>query len=68
MGLSIGSHLSSSRGLLAMGEDALSIGATTFAFFTRNPRGGNARDYDTDDADALVAFRLSDGLGAAGAS
>lgn len=63
MGLSIGSHLSSSRGLLAMGEDALSTGATTFAFFTRNPRGGNARDYDTADADALVALMRAHGFG-----
>ena len=63
MGLSIGSHLSSSRGLLAMGEDALSIGATTFAFFTRNPRGGNARDYDPADADALVALMRAHGFG-----
>ena len=63
MGLSIGSHLSSSRGLLAMGEDALSIGATTFAFFTRNPRGGNARDYDPADADALVALMSAHGFG-----
>ena len=63
MGLSIGSHLSSARGLLAMGEDALSIGATTFAFFTRNPRGGNARDYDPADADALVALMRAHGFG-----
>ncbi|MBR3385372.1 MAG: deoxyribonuclease IV [Atopobiaceae bacterium] len=63
MALSIGSHLSSSRGLLAMGEDALSIGATTFAFFTRNPRGGNARDYDPADADALVALMSAHGFG-----
>ena len=46
-----------------MGEDALSIGATTFAFFTRNPRGGNARDYDPADADALVALMRAHGFG-----
>ena len=38
--LFIGCHLSASKGWEAMGKDALSIGATTFAFFTRNPRGG----------------------------
>ena len=37
--LHIGCHLSSSKGFLAMGKTALSIGADTFQFFTRNPRG-----------------------------
>ena len=37
--LAIGCHLSTTKGYRAMGEAALSIGATTFAFFTRNPRG-----------------------------
>lgn len=36
----IGCHLSSAKGFLAMGKDAEKIGATTFQFFTRNPRGG----------------------------
>lgn len=39
-----------------MGETALSIGANTFAFFTRNPRGGKAKAIDPDDAQALRAL------------
>ena len=49
----IGCHLSSSGGFLAMGETALSIGADTFQFFTRNPRGGAAKPFDKTDAEAL---------------
>jgi deoxyribonuclease-4 len=52
----IGCHLSSSGGFLAMGETALSIGADTFQFFTRNPRGGAAKLFDKADAEALNAF------------
>ena len=51
--LTIGCHLSTSKGFAAMGETALSIGANTFAFFTRNPRGGNAKAIDLDDVAAL---------------
>lgn len=51
--LAIGCHLSSSKGFRAMGETALSIGANTFAFFTRNPRGGKAKAIDSADAAAL---------------
>ena len=51
--LTIGCHLSTSKGFAAMGETALSIGATTFAFFTRTPRGGTAKDLDLDDVAAL---------------
>ncbi|MBF0947351.1 MAG: deoxyribonuclease IV, partial [Atopobium sp.] len=47
--LFIGCHLSAGKGWEAMGKDALSIGATTFAFFTRNPRGGNAKALDEVD-------------------
>ena len=54
--LAIGCHLSSSKGFLHMGEEASSIGANTFAFFTRNPRGGKAKDIDPADAKALRAF------------
>ena len=49
----IGCHLSSSKGFLHMGEEAVSIGANTFQFFTRNPRGGAARAADPADAAAL---------------
>ena len=51
--LAIGCHLSTSKGFAAMGETALSIGANTFAFFTRNPRGGKAKAIDPADAAAL---------------
>lgn len=43
--LNIGAHLSISKGFLACGKEATSIGANTFQFFTRNPRGGKARDF-----------------------
>lgn len=51
--LHIGCHLSSSKGYAAMGKTALSIEADTFAFFTRNPRGGSAKAVDPEDATAL---------------
>lgn len=44
--LYIGNHTSSSRGYLAMGKHMLANGGNTFAFFTRNPRGGKAKDID----------------------
>lgn len=49
----IGNHLSSTNGFLAMGKEALTLGGDTFAFFTRNPRGGQAKDIDPNDAAAL---------------
>lgn len=52
----IGNHLSSSGGFLAMGKAALSLGADTFAFFTRNPRGGSAKAIDPEDAAALITL------------
>lgn len=51
--LNIGCHLSASKGFLNMGETALSIGGNTFQFFTRNPRGGAAKDIDPNDAEKL---------------
>ncbi|MDO5424887.1 MAG: deoxyribonuclease IV [Eubacteriales bacterium] len=45
----IGSHISSAKGYEAMGKQALKLGADTFAFFTRNPRGGNAKPIDETD-------------------
>ena len=51
--LHIGCHLSSSAGFEAMGKVALSIGADTFQFFTRNPRGSKAKEIDPQDAAAL---------------
>lgn len=51
--LNIGCHLSSARGYAAMGKEALSIDANTFQFFTRNPRGGEAKPLDLSDVEAL---------------
>ena len=52
--LLIGCHLSTANGYAAMVDDAVSIGATTFAFFTRNPRGGNARELDEKDLEGFL--------------
>ena len=52
--LTIGCHLSSSKGYLAMGKEAVSIGANTFQFFTRNPRGSKAKAID--EADVAAPF------------
>ena len=54
--LHIGCHLSSSKGFLAMGRQALELGADTFQFFTRNPRGSRAKELDSADAAALMAL------------
>lgn len=52
----IGCHLSSSKGYVAMGKEAVKIGANTFQFFTRNPRGGAAKPLDEQDMAAYVEF------------
>lgn len=54
--LHIGCHLSSAKGFAAMGRQALALGADTFQFFTRNPRGSKAKPLDTADAAALMAL------------
>lgn len=54
--LYLGYHLSSVNGFEAMGREAISAGANTFAFFTRNPRGGKAKAIDPADAEALQAL------------
>ena len=59
----IGCHLSSAKGFYAMGRTACSIGANTFAFFTRNPRGGRAKAIDPDDAAKLRALMAAEGFG-----
>ncbi len=61
--LHIGCHLSAAKGYLSMGQTAVSIGANTFQFFTRNPRGGNARALDLADVAAYRAFAEENGLG-----
>jgi deoxyribonuclease-4 len=52
----IGNHLSSSKGFEAMGKMAVKLGGDTFAFFTRNPRGGAAKAIDPADAMKLREF------------
>ena len=52
--LDIGCHLSTSKGFMGMGRDALAIGANTFQFFTRNPRGGAAKAIDRADLDEFL--------------
>ena len=47
--LNIGCHLSASEGYVAMAKQAIEIGANTFQFFTRNPRGFKAKDIDEQD-------------------
>ena len=54
--LNIGCHLSASKGFFHMGKEAKSIGANTFAYFTRNPRGGKAKDIDEQDVKKFLEF------------
>ena len=60
--LHIGCHLSSTKGFAAMGRTALELGADTFQFFTRNPRGSRAKALDTADAAALSTLLAEKGL------
>ena len=59
----IGCHLSPSAGFLAMGQTAQTMNATTFQFFTRNPRGSKAKAIDPLDAAALMDFMAANGFG-----
>ena len=59
----IGNHLSSTGGFEAMGKNALKLGADTFAFFTRNPRGGKAKEINKSDADALITLMEENNFG-----
>lgn len=52
----IGNHLSASKGYAAMGKAALELDANTFAFFTRNPRGGKAKEIDEKDVEKFLNF------------
>ena len=52
----IGSHLSVTKGYAAMGTTMLDYGGNTFAFFTRNPRGGKSKELVPEDAAALNRF------------
>ena len=59
----IGCHLSASGGFLAMGQTALQLGANTFQFFTRNPRGSKAKAIDPQDVAAFLALAQTHGFG-----
>lgn len=59
----IGSHISSSKGYEAMGRQAKKLGADTFAFFTRNPRGGSAKAIRQEDVDKFLEIARDGGFG-----
>lgn len=61
--LYIGCHLSSVKGFEHMGREALEIGANTFQFFTRNPRGGKAKAIDEGDVKAFRRLAAENGMG-----
>lgn len=61
--LRVGCHLSSSKGFLHMAREAVSIGANTFQFFTRNPRGSRAKAIDEQDVEAYHAYAKEYGIG-----
>ena len=60
--LTLGCHLSASKGYLHMGREAAELGGNTFQFFTRNPRGGNAQELDLKDVAAFQAFAREHGI------
>lgn len=59
----IGNHLTSSKGYFAMGKMAVSLDASTFAFFTRNPRGGKAKAIDPKDVEQFLDFSKEHSFG-----
>ena len=60
--LRIGCHLSSAKGYLAMGQEAVKIGANTFQFFTRNPRGAKAKELNLTDIEEYLKYASEHGL------
>lgn len=60
--LEIGCHLSSAKGFYHMGKEAVSIGANTFQFFTRNPRGSRAKAVDEQDVERFLAYAKEQGI------
>ena len=52
----IGNHLSASKGFAAMGRKEVELGGNTFAFFTRNPRGGKAKAIDEKDIEKFLTY------------
>ena len=61
--LYIGNHTSSSKGYTAMAKQMISNGGNTFAFFTRNPRGGKAKEIDPKDVDTFLKLVGENGFG-----
>ena len=61
--LYIGNHASSSKGYLAMGKQMLANGGNTFAFFTRNPRGGKAKEINPQDVQAFLKLEQENHFG-----
>ncbi len=59
----LGCHLSSSKGYLAMGKEAVQLGANVFQFFTRNPRGGSVKALDLADIEAFCSFAQEQNFG-----
>lgn len=60
--LEIGCHLSASKGFFHMGKEAVSIGANTFQFFTRNPRGSRAKAIDEKDVAKFLDYAKEQGI------
>lgn len=63
MSIFIGCHLSVTNGYEAMGRTMLDFGGNTFAFFTRNPRGGKSKELLPEDAARLIALLTRENFG-----
>ena len=59
----IGCHLSSAKGYMAMGKEAVKLGCNVFQFFTRNPRGGSVKPLDLEDLQKYNAFHKENNFG-----
>ena len=59
----IGCHLSSAKGYMAMGKEAVKLGCNVFQFFTRNPRGGSVKPLDLEDLQNYNAFHKENHFG-----
>ena len=56
--LYIGNHTSSSKGYAAMAKQMIKNGGNTFAFFTRNPRGGKAKEISESDVNKFLELSI----------
>ena len=61
--LTIGCHLSASKGFANMGKEAIKVGGNTFQFFTRNPRGGKAKAIDEKDVEKFLQIAKNNNFG-----